>query len=561
MQLTLRLDDWGVSYMLGELGEGNKGIRWTLLVSGSWVSPGAWHSMCGDMRLVFYTGASSGGAGAAESMASGASGEQSAVRQWKEEQHDVCSRDFEERRREVFCSLDLGQEKGCVFRLTDQQMQRAACGNQLRVLNLQTPTVLEGLRWVPVEQGAWEVRRHCFVWTSKDSKGHSFEPLDLDSELGRQQRALAMGKSGGRKSAKTPAACPGGVAPASHSHHSTRMTNGIVMLNKAGAMAPLSKTVNARVGLGGGAALRRDLKRGSRTLNASVASVRATRPESRQMSDTTLVLAAQMRQKDPFKHALRHQHKLEKRPENRRESPHQDGDDCSVDEHDSEWQSIAGGRRPELASAPIAKRDSSHTQESYEETAVVGGRPKRKRASVAVMEGEEATRDARKVARMKKEQEKKALKEQLVTRGLCLVEIPTDGHCLFSAINDQLKRSANASERQHTYKTLRRVAAQYMLEVLILSLSLSLSHTHTHTHTTTHTHTNTLTHTHIYTRTYLPQASLRSQQNTGSFPLLWFIFFVYVCCFFCGSVGASLFIRLVQQVLPSEVQRNFGSCC
>jgi len=485
MQITLRLDDWGVSYMLGELGEGNKGIRWTLLESGSWVSPGAWHSMCGDKRLVCDTGVSSGGEGVVERMASG---EHSVVRQWKEEQHDVCSGDFEERRREVFCSLDLGQEKGCVFRLTDQQMQRAACGNQLRVLNLQTPTVLEGLRWVPVEQGAWEVRRHCFVWMSKDAKGHSFQPLDLDSELGRQQRALAMGKSGGRKSAKTPAACPGGVTPASHSHHSTRMTNGIVVLNKAGAMAPLSKAANARVGLGGGAALCRDLKRGSRTLNASVASVQATRPESRQMSDTALVLAAQMRNKDPFKHALRQQHKREKRPENRRESPRHHGDDCSVDEHDSEWQSSAGGRRPELASAPITKRETSHTQAPHEETAVGGGRPKRKRASVAVVEGEEATRDARKIARMKKEQEKKALKEQLVTRGLCLVEIPTDGHCLFSAINDQLKRSANASERQHTYKTLRRVAAQYMLEVLILSLSLSHTHTHTHIYTLTHTH-------------------------------------------------------------------------
>jgi hypothetical protein len=36
---------------------------------------------------------------------------------------------------------------------------------------------------------------------------------------------------------------------------------------------------------------------------------------------------------------------------------------------------------------------------------------------------------------------------------------------LFSAINDQLKRSNHDSQRQHTYKTLRREAAKYMLEV------------------------------------------------------------------------------------------------
>ena len=92
-------------------------------------------------------------------------------------------------------------------------------------------------------------------------------------------------------------------------------------------------------------------------------------------------------------------------------------------------------------------------------------RPKRKRTGAPVLESDEATRDARRLARQKKEHEKRVLQEQLNKQGLCLVEIPADGHCLFSAINDQLKRSPKASDHQHTYKTLRRGAAEYMLQV------------------------------------------------------------------------------------------------
>lgn len=462
MQITLRVDDWGVSYMLGELGEGNKGARWTLLESGSWVSPGAWHSMCGDKRLLCDTGARSDGVGA------GAGGVQQVVRQWKEERNHVCSGAFEERRREVFCSLKIGQEKGCVYRLTDQHLLRAPCGNQLRVLNLQTPTVLEGLRWAPVEQGSWELRQNCFVWLSKVAKGHSFKPLDHESELGRQQRALVKGKEGslaalkrvrpqqggGGKSVNTTSACSDAVA---------RLPNGIVVLKKAGKMAPLNKAGNPRGGLSAGGSLRRDLKRGGRTLNGSGASASMSRTASRLMSENTIELAAQLRTKDKLQQAQRHEHKRENKEEGQRNGQLQ-GHDCTSGEHKN--QRAADTK----AEQRLPKGDSSQNQALEEETSMGAARPKRRKTGAPVIESEEVTRDARKVARMKKEQEKKALKQQLVTRGLCLVEIPTDGHCLFSAINDQLKRSSNASERQHTYKTLRRVAAQYMLEVLCTSL-------------------------------------------------------------------------------------------
>jgi hypothetical protein len=62
---------------------------------------------------------------------------------------------------------------------------------------------------------------------------------------------------------------------------------------------------------------------------------------------------------------------------------------------------------------------------------------------------------------------------------VCVVEIPADGHCLFSTINDQLKRSPDAcvgddtstyTTDTHTYKSLRRGAAKYMLEVTYADL-------------------------------------------------------------------------------------------
>jgi hypothetical protein len=55
------------------------------------------------------------------------------------------------------------------------------------------------------------------------------------------------------------------------------------------------------------------------------------------------------------------------------------------------------------------------------------------------------------------------LRQRLRRHGLSLVEIPADGHCLFSAISDQLKRTKCTSDLLHSYKTLRRAAAEYML--------------------------------------------------------------------------------------------------
>ena len=57
---------------------------------------------------------------------------------------------------------------------------------------------------------------------------------------------------------------------------------------------------------------------------------------------------------------------------------------------------------------------------------------------------------------------------------VCVVEIPADGHCLFSTINDQLKRvgddTSTYTTDTHTYKSLRRGAAKYMLEVTYADL-------------------------------------------------------------------------------------------
>ncbi|EKX51764.1 hypothetical protein GUITHDRAFT_44616, partial [Guillardia theta CCMP2712] len=68
----------------------------------------------------------------------------------------------------------------------------------------------------------------------------------------------------------------------------------------------------------------------------------------------------------------------------------------------------------------------------------------------------------RKKTRKNREMESRILSKQLAEQGLRLVEIPADGHCLFSAISDQLKRTGYPTE--HTHKSLRRLAAEYMLE-------------------------------------------------------------------------------------------------
>ena len=76
------------------------------------------------------------------------------------------------------------------------------------------------------------------------------------------------------------------------------------------------------------------------------------------------------------------------------------------------------------------------------------------------------TSESHEAERARQRKEKKTLQEKLNEQGLRLVKIKADGHCLFSAINDQLKRSApHERNRQQTYKTLRRAAADFMLQV------------------------------------------------------------------------------------------------
>ena len=53
----------------------------------------------------------------------------------------------------------------------------------------------------------------------------------------------------------------------------------------------------------------------------------------------------------------------------------------------------------------------------------------------------EEARAAKKKARKEKEKETRVLAKKLADQGLCTVEIPADGHCLFSAVSDQLKRT------------------------------------------------------------------------------------------------------------------------
>jgi hypothetical protein len=79
---------------------------------------------------------------------------------------------------------------------------------------------------------------------------------------------------------------------------------------------------------------------------------------------------------------------------------------------------------------------------------------------VAARNAEEA-RAARKRLKMEKDTEMRVLAKKLADQGLCTVEIPADGHCLFSALSDQLKRTG--CSEAHSYKSLRRAAACYML--------------------------------------------------------------------------------------------------
>jgi len=73
----------------------------------------------------------------------------------------------------------------------------------------------------------------------------------------------------------------------------------------------------------------------------------------------------------------------------------------------------------------------------------------------------EEARAAKKRLKMEKDTETRVLAKKLADEGLCTVEIPADGHCLFSALSDQLKRTG--CSEPHSYKTLRRAAACYML--------------------------------------------------------------------------------------------------
>jgi len=84
----------------------------------------------------------------------------------------------------------------------------------------------------------------------------------------------------------------------------------------------------------------------------------------------------------------------------------------------------------------------------------------RARNLVAARNAEEA-RAARKRLKMEKDNEMRVLAKKLADQGLCTVEIPADGHCLFSALSDQLKRTG--CSEAHSYKSLRRAAACYML--------------------------------------------------------------------------------------------------
>lgn len=466
----MKVDDWGVWYLLAPFGGSNdqrKGMRWTLLETGSWISPGEWHSMSGVNRLVCdvaCTGGEKEGASAPS------------VRRWKEQRYDACLGEFEEKRRDLFCAFNVGQDKGCVYRLTDQQLLRAVCGNQLRVLNLQTPALLDALRWVVLEQGSWQVRQGRFVWVSNEAQGHSFEPLDLSTELGRQQRALAADKDGnvagvkrarlehGRNTGlKKSSACSSLGGKARQPNRSECMPNREAVL-KNGIILSRGKT---RVGLGQGSSLRSPIKSSrSRGLGATGAAVKMASMGEQGTRISASVIAAQIRQKSKLQKSRRivHSRETSRGPEGECES------DRTADSADALKKHTSASDLQDGDNILHSKRgDGSHNKDkskaSDEDLQLSAARPKRKRTGAPVVESEEAAKVARKMARQKREQEKKALNEQLVLQGLCLVEIPADGHCLFSAINDQLKRSNHDSQRQHTYKTLRREAAKYMLEV------------------------------------------------------------------------------------------------
>jgi hypothetical protein len=432
----LRLDDWGVSYMLGQLAEGNKGTRWTLLETGSWVSPGCWYSMCGEKRLVFDSNGASGDA------QPGASGP---LCTWKEQRNDVDLGHFEERRREVFCSLNIGEEKGCVYRLSEQQLMRAACGQQIRVLNWQTPTVLDALRWVPVEEGTWEVRNDHFEWVSTLEQGHRFEPLDLDSDLGRQQLALATGQDAGKmKDKKKRSQEQGG------NEGIKRAGNGLMPKAKAAVLgkASVERVGSSASGLawGDGERCRQNVAGDKDPINDSP------------VSEHALGVSSQLCTKKKLHKAGQRAQQREAEAEARQGGVQESKGGTSPGDHTPSSTTSQGGEHK--AQSRKCERAKCVVSED-----LGASRPKRKRTGAPTIESDEASREARKLAKQKREQEKKALAQQLEKQGLCLVEIPADGHCLFSAINDQLKRSNSIAERQHTYKSLRRCAAKYMLEV------------------------------------------------------------------------------------------------
>lgn len=121
----------------------------------------------------------------------------------------------------------------------------------------------------------------------------------------------------------------------------------------------------------------------------------------------------------------------------------------------------------EFSSEGSAMRSLKEKQEreagdARPEGKAAGSKKKRKRNPT---EEEIMARLARKRAKQNRELESRVLSQKLAEHGLSLVEIPADGHCLFAAISDQLKRSARHGEVIHNYKSLRRLACDYMLKV------------------------------------------------------------------------------------------------
>lgn len=100
----------------------------------------------------------------------------------------------------------------------------------------------------------------------------------------------------------------------------------------------------------------------------------------------------------------------------------------------------------------VADRNAGHEGKGGK----VGKGDRVKTGSKAIIGREKAA-----IARENRAKETRVLSKLLQDLGLCLVEIPADGHCLFSAIGDQLRRSDNGGA-EHNHKSLRRMAAEYM---------------------------------------------------------------------------------------------------